>query len=1670
MRQEQDIVTPNKGMNLDADPKAVSSKDGEYLSGNAFHMWPKGYPIYMKGNTEVGWDQPLGVNKCIGTFWHNPSNTQFQWHWNSLGNHTIVRYYPKSGANPRRIDIIAQGSEFNLKPDKKISGANMLDDEWLKWVDSGENRPRQISVKLADNNNKKNKIAVYFPYEPNEVDQRVFGASILLGTTTVTANTNFYTATSSEVFYFPEMLVAWANAFNATFTQFKATACNDHVELEAQLAGEWSVVPRLTDTVLGVIQPQVVMKWEYSNRYNAPWDYRQIDAARFMPVVPPMVSVINDKTRLVNDCAGHVFRFAYYYLLKDRYKSNMGAWSRVVSPAPLCNGGYDGNTILVDLSQDANLSELTGIGEVDRIHLAVSIDGGPWVIGGDYPKAQWIYTRKIMWANNGIYPAIDEAQFTETENASPIIAYSQEQFSSPVDPDNIRIAYGGCKEGHETPCIPVKLNVVIEDGDLSGQEMCELELLINVVNPWATGPFVMNQPVCVYDNDNGYCFGGITSTDHVDTAVRGQRLGTVDNPNTGFVAYIEGLDVYGVSTQVFFPGSVSTAQLTFIPNTTVLDLTKVGGAANPASRTHRAAYRDFVQGGGIVAQRIRLMVPTGRRVKIKLTSHKCAPLDDGTFYDISSPTGAWRGSSTFGCGFNDLGFAHSTASFYEMDVDVPTGTTSLYVGTCGVMASASPSAPLSTNGFICGYYLDDDGRDYSLGNDVRTKGTKAERQLGLVQAFDAVNLVVTTVTPGGAAVATIANMYPLAAEICNGRSVTDHNGFWFVPVRDFTVNYRLRMAWVSITGNLASPSDSGFAISPTGVTSSNGTATICNDGTDNKWRGDIDPIAALAGPDTTSILMTNGFAELIIPNLNPDARDRIRTFVEGTITTPGGMALPGIKVTMANGHTAATNQDGSFSVVAYGDMAAGNVVGANFNNRLSGSLLFSFNGACSLVFTTGNNYSGPVNITQFEDGLAYSEQVHFPMPDSPYTASLSSLLTGAINGRGTTFQVGLKLYDRNGRQTPVQILGLVRIPALTEDLHDIDPIAYPPGTFKFGLARIEWELLGTVPTHPDIEYVRLQFCRGADQRSSFRFEWVAAYAMYVNGINETTNNPILSNPVEAKEIYLNIGDNLQRYRDINTQDTQIDANGDVVAFGQLGYTPSLGDRIQILTVNGVSLTPLRDFVVRGARGSFIVIANEPNLPDFTGKTIGFRVYTPGTEVTVSDSKRYGIPFFELPEDSVEITNPFTNPQFAATSGQLHGGDTFRIATAIPVRPGFIPNQTPGSTAPWSTVVVTRETSSVIDSIAIRVPSLGRPWYADPQSKYELRGTLIRVSDVWLPGTGTNGSCRFRAGNSGTGNPSCGTITSMNELNGVVGCLCTVKSFAFYPGQTVSQTGDGVFISQGKQILGWIRDYAVEAGTQDPSSVVVERTSAGSWVKFWDARRSQVVRLSVNGFDPMEYDLGQKFNQIDQSYQGKDYVVVAGANTIHKEYWITFEPKSVVVNNIDVDAGARTLIFYEPTNSWICEYPVMPEMYGRTENEQQTFLNSRMWVQDDNETRGLFNGTKFPFRCKVALNSDPVVVSAYKALWVTPASAWEAPLIENMRGQQSSIAPELFEDWEGVSKSAIYYDILSPVPNPLFCGADMRDSIIIIELVNYSDGEVTLFAVDVRKVPSKATLR
>jgi hypothetical protein len=387
--------------------------------------------------------------------------------------------------------------------------------------------------------------------------------------------------------------------------------------------------------------------------------------------------------------------------------------------------------------------------------------------------------------------------------------------------------------------------------------------------------------------------------------------------------------------------------------------------------------------------------------------------------------------------------------------------------------------------------------------------------------------------------------------------------------------------------------------------------------------------------------------------------------------------------------------------------------------------------------------------------------------------------------------------------------------------------------------------------------------------------------------------------------------------------------------------------------------------------------------------------------------------------------------------------------------------------------MTRETASIIDSIAVRVPSLGRDWYADPQAKYQMRGTAMRGSNVWLPGTGTNGLSRFSALNVREADPEYGIATSLVNLNGVLTCLCTVAAFASYPGRVLTQAGDGTIVSQGESLFGTIRPYAVEAGCVDVASITVEKTSAGSWVKFWDKRRAQVVRLSVNGFDPITYNLDAVFYKLNLDYQGQDYAVVAGLNQFHKEYWISFEPKTVMVNGIDVDAGGKTFVFYEANNAWTNDnMPINPEMYGRTENEQQSFLNSRMWIHDaDAANHGKFYGTKLPFRIRLAFNENPAVMKAFKTLWITPgAPEWQASFVGNTCGQVSVIPAQKFTTEENVTRAPILFDLNTPVPNPLWNGNYMRDSLIEIELYNDSDDEVRLVLANAGYAVSNPTLR
>src|SRR5574343_529316 len=100
------------------------------------------------------------------------------------------------------------------------------------------------------------------------------------------------------------------------------------------------------------------------------------------------------------------------------------------------------------------------------------------------------------------------------------------------------------------------------------------------------------------------------------------------------------------------------------------------------------------------------------------------------------------------------------------------------------------------------------------------------------------------------------------------------------------------MGVVSVTGNpsipvgTVSPTASGFA--PTDL-------TIINDFNDNKWEGTLVTPNPLGGPVSGNLSTAGRFKNYIMANVNPDAQEKIRTRITGTVTS-NGIGVGGVVV------------------------------------------------------------------------------------------------------------------------------------------------------------------------------------------------------------------------------------------------------------------------------------------------------------------------------------------------------------------------------------------------------------------------------------------------------------------------------------------------------------------------------------------------------------------------------------------------------------------------------------------------------------------------------------------------------------------------------------------------------------------------------------------------------
>ena len=150
MPQNFEDKYPNNGINRDDEGRYLKINDSRYILNTRAGSSEDnnvGAIENIKGTTEVNFDLPDGVNKCIGSEGDQTTHSNFFFIWNSLGSHTIYRYFPSD----RTVRILVQDSILNFSEFDLINDIDVVDD-MLKWRDVN-NPPRKINFKKADVDN-----------------------------------------------------------------------------------------------------------------------------------------------------------------------------------------------------------------------------------------------------------------------------------------------------------------------------------------------------------------------------------------------------------------------------------------------------------------------------------------------------------------------------------------------------------------------------------------------------------------------------------------------------------------------------------------------------------------------------------------------------------------------------------------------------------------------------------------------------------------------------------------------------------------------------------------------------------------------------------------------------------------------------------------------------------------------------------------------------------------------------------------------------------------------------------------------------------------------------------------------------------------------------------------------------------------------------------------------------------------------------------------------------------------------------------------------------------------------------------------------------------------------------------------------------------------------------
>ncbi len=513
----------------------------------------------------------------------------------------------------------------------------------------------------------------------------------------------------------------------------------------------------------------------------------------------------------------------------------------------------------------------------------------------------------------------------------------------------------------------------------------------------------------------------------------------------------------------------------------------------------------------------------------------------------------------------------------------------------------------------------------------------------------------------------------------------------------------------------------------------------------------------------------------------------------------------------------------------------------------------------------------------------------------------------------------------------------------------------------------------------------------------------------------------------------------------------------------MGYSFAEGDLIKIYI--STSVYNLR---ITGQDGRWLICELQ-NLGTLNSATDAlFEIYTPYTP-SINEA------YYEV-GNIYAITAPGTSGrQYSVLAGSLRGDVTLLSRGTSPsdyITENMSPNDTYWMN--WFT-------------------DAGRPNFIDRIGQVE-KPNNISYSNVYIPGTRTNGLSSFDALDEKDIPHECGAIQKLQVANKVTEegnimlAICKTQTVSLYIGevQLVGQASNA-FIAQAPDVIGTMNILRGNYGTQNPESVV-EYLGLVFWV---DILNGCFIQYSNNGLEPVSrYKMARFFKRYSRDFLASNNSNLDNINgfhhiptcidPFHKEAICTLPGliysnyadtlpsytsvpsyATSIINRFDIyDELGKTMAFNFEENKWGSDFEYMGEFYDYLENAMFGFKDGYIYLHNNDTTNwNRFYGVNYPIRICTTGNINPNLLKDLFNISVESNAVPDYTVaMANYPNQQiTDLAAEDYTDQEGVFYSVFFRDRLSPnilgtAANKMYQGDVLKDFAIFVmaEFQAYSE--------------------